>query len=163
MLLWWICQWLIAHRCGLQNHLHSFHRGMFKLNVKFDADSLLYVPSHFKCDSHTIHMLTHSVVSITQSLVHHWLVQWSCHCSHMHVPVHFSLAAKLHQCCANLLTMAGIFADRPHVYMCVYVSVYKLWPFEIILFFLLLYMEGSIEGSQFNFNFNSSFCYIIWS
>ena len=79
----------------------------------------------------------------------------------MHVPVHFSLAAKLHQCRANLLTMAGIFADRPHVYMCVYVSVYKLWPFEIILFFLLLYMEGSIEGSQFNFNFNSSFCYII--
>ena len=53
----------------------------------------------------------------------------------MHVPVHFSLAAKLHQCRANLLTMAGIFADRPHVYMCVYVSVYKLWPFEIILFF----------------------------
>ena len=28
--------------CGLLNHLISFRGGMFKLNAKYDADSLLY-------------------------------------------------------------------------------------------------------------------------
>ena len=31
---------------------------MFKLNVKFDVDSLLYSLSHFEWDGHTVHMLT---------------------------------------------------------------------------------------------------------
>ena len=31
---------------------------MFKLNAKFDADSLLYSLSYFECDNHTVHMLT---------------------------------------------------------------------------------------------------------
>ena len=31
---------------------------MFKLNAKFDADSLLYLLGHFECDGHTVHMLT---------------------------------------------------------------------------------------------------------
>ena len=31
---------------------------MFKLNAKFDADSLLCLLSHFECDGHTVHMLT---------------------------------------------------------------------------------------------------------
>ena len=31
---------------------------MFKLNTKFDADSLLYSLSHFEYDGHTVHMLT---------------------------------------------------------------------------------------------------------
>ena len=30
---------------------------MFKLNVKFDADLLLYLLSHFECDSHMVYML----------------------------------------------------------------------------------------------------------
>ena len=33
---------LVAHSCGLLNHLNSFCEGMFKLNEKFDADALLY-------------------------------------------------------------------------------------------------------------------------
>ena len=45
------------HR-GLLNHLNSFHRGMFKLNAKFDADSLLYLLSLFESYGHTVHMLT---------------------------------------------------------------------------------------------------------
>ena len=47
-----------CHSCGLLNHLNSSHEGMFKLNAKFDADSLLYSLSHFECDGHTVHMLT---------------------------------------------------------------------------------------------------------
>ena len=47
-----------CHSCGLLNHLNSFHGGMFKLNGKFDADSLLYSLSHFEYDVHTVHMFT---------------------------------------------------------------------------------------------------------
>ena len=34
---------------------------MFKLNAKFDADSLLYSLNHFECDGHTVHMLLSGV------------------------------------------------------------------------------------------------------
>ena len=43
---------------SLLNHPNSFHRGMFKLNAKFDTDSLLCSLSHFDCNGHTVHMLT---------------------------------------------------------------------------------------------------------
>ena len=81
-LSWWSCQSPIAHRCGLLNHLNRFWGGMFKLNAKFDADLLLYLLSHFECDSHTIHMLTQWHVPF------HWQIQWNCHCSHVCIPVH---------------------------------------------------------------------------
>ena len=61
--LWSVCATLLfaLHSCNilesLLNHLNSFHGGMFKLNAKFDADSLLYWLSHFECDGHTVHML----------------------------------------------------------------------------------------------------------
>ena len=42
----------------LLNHPSSFYGGMFKLNTNFDADSFLYLLSHFECDRHTVHMLT---------------------------------------------------------------------------------------------------------
>ena len=57
-LSWWSCQSPVAHSCGLLNRLKSFCRRKFKLNAKFDADLLLYLLSHFECDSHTVHMLT---------------------------------------------------------------------------------------------------------
>ena len=43
---------------SLLNHLNSFHRGVFKLNAKLDADSLLCLPSHFECDGCRVHILT---------------------------------------------------------------------------------------------------------
>ena len=42
MLLWRSCQSPVAHSCSLLNHLNSLHGRIFKLNTKFDADSLLY-------------------------------------------------------------------------------------------------------------------------
>ena len=54
----WKCQSLVAHSCGLLNHLNSFCRGMFKLNAKFDADLLLSLFSHFECYGRTVHRLT---------------------------------------------------------------------------------------------------------
>ena len=54
----WSCQSPAAHSCSPLNHPSSFRRGMFKLNVKYDADLLLYLLIHFEFDSHTVHMLT---------------------------------------------------------------------------------------------------------
>ena len=54
----WSCQSPVAHSCSLLNHPNSFHGGMFKLNAKFDTDSLLYSLRHFECDGHTVHVLT---------------------------------------------------------------------------------------------------------
>ena len=50
-----------AHSCGLLNHLNSFHGGMFKLNAKLDADSLLYSLSFWMWQPHSTH--AHSMVS----------------------------------------------------------------------------------------------------
>ena len=52
----------------------------------------------------------------------HWLVQWSRHCSHMRIPVHFPWLPgyiDVAQTVLIILTMAGLFLDRPHSYhMC---------------------------------------------
>ena len=73
-LLWWSCQSPVTYSYSLLNHLNSFCGGMFKLNAKFDTDSLFYSLSHLECNGHTVHMLTEHCLS------RHWLVQWSCHC-----------------------------------------------------------------------------------
>ena len=55
---WWSCQSPVAHSWSLLNHQISLCGGVFKLNTKLDADSLLYSLSHFECDGHTVHTLT---------------------------------------------------------------------------------------------------------
>ena len=64
LLSWWSCQSPVAHSCSLLNHLNGFCGGMFKLHTKSDADSLLYLRSHFECDSHTVQH-SHSMSSTT--------------------------------------------------------------------------------------------------
>ena len=97
MLSWWSCQSPVAHGCGPLNHLNTFLRGTFKLNAKFDADSLLYLLGHFECDGHTVHMLTQwCLLSPLTSTGKSSLL--------MHVRSSpLSLAARLHQCHANCL------------------------------------------------------------
>ena len=80
---------------SLLNHLNSFCGGTFKLKAKFDADSLLYLLSHFECDSHTAHMLTEwrlppPLTSTVKSSLF----------THVHSSP-LSLAARLHQCRTN--------------------------------------------------------------
>ena len=95
ILLWWSCQSPVAHSCSLLKHPDSFCWRMFKLSVKFDADSLLYSLSHFECDGHTVHTLIQWCLpppltsTVKSSLFTH------VHCSPL------SLAARLHWCCAN--------------------------------------------------------------
>ena len=115
-LLWWSCQSPVAHSWGLLNHPNSFHRGMFKLNAKFDADSLLYSLSHFECNSHTVH------TSLNGIYCPHWRVQWSRHCSHMHISV--LSAAKFHGChtnCSRSMNNVWTFSRQISLY-----SIYNL-------------------------------------
>ena len=72
-----------------------FWGGMFKLNTKFDADLLLYLLSHFECNSHTVHTLTqwHLPSPLTST------VRWSLF-THVHSSP-LALAARLHRCCAQ--------------------------------------------------------------
>ena len=62
---------------------------------------------------HSIH--AHSRAPTTP----HWLVQWSHHCSHMSILVH-SLCLPGYTDVAQpilvILTMAGLFPDRPHIF-----------------------------------------------
>ena len=84
----------MAHSCCLPNPLNSFHRGMFKLNTKFDAYLMLYSLSHFECDGHTEYMLTQRLPSPLTSTVKSSLFT--------HVHSHpLSLTARLHQCHPN--------------------------------------------------------------
>ena len=105
-------QSLVDHSCGLRNLLNSFCRGMFTLNAKFDADSLLCSLSHLQCNSYTVHMLTQWRLSPS------WLVQWSCHHSCMCILVHSSWLPgyiSMVQTVLIILAIAGLFPDRPHI------------------------------------------------
>ena len=81
---------------------------MFKLNTKFDADSLPYPLSHFEWNGHRVYMLTqrHLLPPLTS------IVKSSLFTHVTSSP--FSLAASLHRCCTNILVilkMAGLFLD----------------------------------------------------
>ena len=50
----------------------------------------------------------------------HWLAQWRHHCSRMQIPVHSPWLpgyTGIMQTILVLLTMAGLFLDRPHIYI----------------------------------------------
>ena len=113
MLLWWSCQSPVAHSWGLLNHLNSFHGEMFKLNAKFDADLLFYLLSHFKCNGHTVHMLTqrHLLPPLTSTVK-------SSLFTHAHSGP-LSLTARLHRChtkCSHYINNGGLFPYRPCIY-----------------------------------------------
>ena len=100
----------VSHSRSLLNQPNRLHRGMFKLNTKSDADSLLYLLSHLECDGHTVHMLTqwHLPPPLTNTLI-----------SSMHIPVHYPwLPGYIHvvQTILVILTMAGLFLNNPHIF-----------------------------------------------
>ena len=112
MVLWWGCQSPVAHCCSLPNHPDSFHRGMFKLKAKFDADSLLY--------SVILNVMATQYTCSLNGIYHpHCLVQWSPHCSRMCIPAHSpELPAYIDGAeTALILTVAGLFLDRPQISM----------------------------------------------
>ena len=111
-LFWWSCQSAVARSCGLLNHWNSFHRRMFKLNA----------------NSRQIHSSIRSVILNTTATQYicslnsvyrpHWLVQWSCHYSFMHIPVHSLWLpgyTDVAQTILVILTMVGFFPNRPRI------------------------------------------------
>ena len=111
--LWRSCQSQAAHSCGLLNHSNSFGGGTFKLNAKFDTDLLL----HSVILSVTA---TQYACSLNGICCPHRLVQWSRHCSSMCIPVHSPWLPGyigFMQIILIILTMAGLFLDRPHINM----------------------------------------------
>ena len=96
------------------NHLNSFRGGMFKLNEKFDADLLLYSLSHFKCDTHTVHMLTQwrlppPLTSTVKSSLF----------THAHSGL-LSLVARVRQCrtnCSGYINNGWTFSGQTFIYI----------------------------------------------
>ena len=135
-LSWWSCQSPVTHSCGLLDHPNSFRGGMFKLNANFDADSLLYLFSHFECENHTVHMLTQwhlpppQTSTMMSSLFTHGRSS----------PL--SLAARLHWCRTNwshyINNGCTFFSDRPNIYMKVFYQ-YIFWQLLILWFFCLYF------------------------
>ena len=87
---------------------------MLKLNTEFDADS---------CSTCSVTLnatTTQDTGSLNGVCCPHWLVQWSRHCSCMRIPV-YSLRLPGYigvvQTVLIILTMAGLFLDRPYTYM----------------------------------------------
>ena len=73
------------------------------------------------CSTHAVILnvtATQYTCSLNSIYRPHWLVQWSHHCSHMRIPVHSPwLPGYIHvaQNVLIIVTMAGLFPDRPHI------------------------------------------------
>ena len=122
VLSWWSCQSPVAHCCGLLNHANSFHGEMLKLNAKFDGDPFLYSVIL----SVTATQYTCSLNSLYRP---HCLVQWSCCCSHMHIPVHSPWLPgymDVAQTILIIITMVGLFLDN-HPQTCVCVITWNMF------------------------------------
>ena len=110
-LSWWSCQSPAPHSCGTLNHPNSFCRGIFNL-----TQNLMLIP----CCTHSVIlnvMATQYTCSLSPVYHPHWLVQWSCHCSHMHIPIHCPWLPGYMGVTQTILiisTMVELFLDRPH-------------------------------------------------
>ena len=97
---------------SLLNYLNGFHKRIFKLHAKFDADALFYSLRHLNV------MATQYTCSLNGVYHPHWLVQWGHHCSHMCIPVHSPWLpgnTGVVQTVLVTLTVAGLFPDRRHI------------------------------------------------
>ena len=117
--------WASAWRDEAANHQLPIATGFW----------IIWIASTEECSNLTqnlmqIHCSTHSDIlnvmatqyrcSLNGVYRPHWLVQWSCHCSRMHIPV---LSPQLpgyiivEQTVLVILTMAGLLQDRPRTYI----------------------------------------------
>ena len=86
---WWSFQSPVAHRDALLNHLNSFHKSS-SLTWNLKRIMALLPQSYWMWQPHSTH--AHSIVSTTL-----WLLQWSRHCSCMHITVHSPWLPGLHR------------------------------------------------------------------
>lgn len=84
---------------------------MFKLTTKFDIDLLPY-------SAILNAMATQYIYSFNGVYHPDWLVQWSRHCSHMHIPIHSPWLPgymDVAQTILLILKVVGLFPDRPYI------------------------------------------------
>ena len=81
------------------------------------------------CSTHSVILKPHSTHAHSTASSALRLVQWSHHCSHMHIPVHFPwLPVYINnvQTILIILTMIGIFLDRSCIYKAWYPTVFTV-------------------------------------
>ena len=95
------------------NHLNSFYKWMFKL-----TQNLMQI--HCCTCSAILNVTTTQYRCLLNGVYHpHWLVQWSYHCSHMCIWVHYPWLPgyiDVVQTVLIMLKMAGLFLDRPCIF-----------------------------------------------
>ena len=114
---------------SLKHLCHTFIcAALVALSLK--AASIIWRVSTEECSSlkqnlMQIHLLYSVILNVTATqyscslngVYHpHWRVQWSRHCSHMHIPVHFSWLPgyiNIAQAVLIILATAGLFLDSP--------------------------------------------------
>ena len=114
---------------------------MFKLNAKSDADSLLYLLSHFWCVSHTVHMLTQQYLPPPLTSAVKLSLFRQVHSSPL------SLAARLHWCCANssyYINNGWTFSGHTvcvYISVCVYIYIYThiLYIYYIYIYIYIIH------------------------
>ena len=101
------------------------------------------------CSVHSVTfntMATQHTCSLNVFCRPHWLVQWSRHCSHTCIPVHSPWLpgySDVPQTILVILTMAGLFLDRPCVQHGAKVGL-QLWVYKtefilVLLFIIILF------------------------
>ena len=99
-----------ACSCSLLNHLNSFVEECSSL-----TQNLMQVRGS-TC-SVTLNVTATQYTCSLNGFYHpHCLIQWSCHCSHMCIPIHTPWLPgfiEVVQTILVILTMAGLFPDRP--------------------------------------------------
>ena len=86
-----------------------------------ECSSLMQNLVETHCSTHLIIlnvMATQYTCSLSGVCHPHWLVQWSCHCSYMLIPVHFPWLPGYINVAQTVLTlmMGRLFLDRPRMY-----------------------------------------------
>ena len=97
--------------------------------------------SHFECDDHTVHILNSIYTP-------HWLVQWSRHCSHMHIVVHcpwLPCYIDVVQAVLVTLTMALLFLDRPHRYN-LQTYTFSFWFIYVAMMWYIQWKENNLSS-----------------
>ena len=105
---------------------------MFKLNAKSDTDSLLSLLSHFECDDHTVQMLTQ------QGLLPPWTSKVKLSLFTHRIPVHSSWLSSymdVTQTILIILTIAGLFLDRPRIDIHIYTHIQYIYMHTRIMSF----------------------------
>ena len=92
-----------------------------------ECSSLMQNWMHIHCSTCSVilnAMATQYTCSLNGVYHPHWLVQWSHHCSWMHIPVHSPWLPGYIDVTQTVLVilMAGLFLDRPRVCVCVCIN-----------------------------------------